>query len=180
MRPPLGRCNSRSHIHPVWTAELVLLLLVNKMLHPAHTRVTARHNASPTPVNAPTAVALAPHRPEVSRKPARHMQARALGDLATPEAVDATTAAYVGLGLAGLSFIGTFVVAPRFKESFKEDIDWKDMYPELVKSGIKSVRPAEAYAKRKRSVKQHRYSSHLVFWMHVHLWIAQKQPPLPQ
>jgi hypothetical protein len=70
--------------------------------------------------------------------------------LVSPEAVDVTTAAYAGLGLAGLSFVGTFVVAPRFKDSFKEEIDWKDMYPELVKSGVKAVAPAEAYAKRKR------------------------------
>lgn len=60
-----------------------------------------------------------------------------------------TNATYATLGLAGISFVGTFFVAPRFKDSFKEDVDWRDIYKYLAASGVKQVDAAEAYAKSK-------------------------------
>jgi hypothetical protein len=71
------------------------------------------------------------------------------------DAAAVTNAAYATLGLAGASFVGTFFVAPRFKDSFKEDIDWRDMYKELVQGGgVPSITPREAFNKRKRQAGQ--------------------------
>jgi hypothetical protein len=67
------------------------------------------------------------------------------------DAAAVTNATYATLGLAGASFVGTFFVAPRFKDSFKEDIDWRDMYKELVAAGgVASVTPREAFNKSRR------------------------------
>lgn len=73
------------------------------------------------------------------------MECRAALD---PETV--TNATYATLGLTALSFVGTFFVAPKFKDSFKEDVDWRDIYKYLAASGVKQVDAAEAYAKSKR------------------------------
>jgi hypothetical protein len=43
-------------------------------------------------------------------------------------------------------------VAPQFKDSFKEDLDWRVIYQGLVASGVKQVYAAEAFAKSKRWV----------------------------
>jgi hypothetical protein len=49
------------------------------------------------------------------------------------------------------SFVGTFLVLPKFKEALKEPVDWRDMFAELSQPGVvKSITPAEAYAKSKR------------------------------
>lgn len=55
---------------------------------------------------------------------------------------------YAGLGLTALSFVGTFVVIPSFKQYFKEDIDWKDIYRELSQAGVKTITPEDAARKR--------------------------------
>lgn len=41
-------------------------------------------------------------------------------------------------------------VAPKFKDSFKEDLDWREIYQALAATGVKQVEAAEAYAKSKR------------------------------
>jgi len=41
-------------------------------------------------------------------------------------------------------------VAPKFKDSFKEDMDWREIYQTLAATGVKQVDAAEAYAKCKR------------------------------
>lgn len=51
---------------------------------------------------------------------------------------------------AGASFVGTFFVIPRFKDSFKEDLEWRDIYEALSSTGVKQLEPKEAYAKCKR------------------------------
>jgi hypothetical protein len=55
---------------------------------------------------------------------------------------------YAGLGLTALSFVGTFVIIPSFKQYFKEDVDWKDIYRELSQAGVKTITPEEAARKR--------------------------------
>lgn len=78
----------------------------------------------------------------------------ALPFLSTPTPADPETiqtATYASLGTAAALFIGTFFVAPRFKESFKEPVDWRDMYRDLVaRGGVKTVTPEEAYGKARR------------------------------
>jgi rhodanese-related sulfurtransferase len=59
------------------------------------------------------------------------------------------TAAYWGLGLTGASFVATFFVAPQFKDQFKEDVDWRDIYNSLQSTGVKQVDATDAYAKSK-------------------------------
>jgi hypothetical protein len=41
-------------------------------------------------------------------------------------------------------------VIPRFKDSFKEDLEWRDIYAALSATGVKQLEPKEAYAKCKR------------------------------
>jgi hypothetical protein len=41
-------------------------------------------------------------------------------------------------------------VAPKFKDSFKEDLDWREIYQALAATGVKQVTAAEAYAKSNR------------------------------
>jgi hypothetical protein len=49
--------------------------------------------------------------------------------------------------------VGTFGLAPLFKRSFKEDVDWATIYTDLVAGGgVPSVAAAAAYGKRKRWV----------------------------
>ncbi|WIA35407.1 hypothetical protein OEZ86_003852 [Tetradesmus obliquus] len=59
------------------------------------------------------------------------------------------TGTYWALGAAGASFVGTFFVIPRFKDSFKEDLEWRDIYEALSSTGVKQLEPKEAYAKCK-------------------------------
>lgn len=68
----------------------------------------------------------------------------------SPEQVQVAT--YWTLGLAGASFVATFFVAPRFKDQFKEAVDWRDVYAALSASGARAVDPAEAAAKSNRCV----------------------------
>lgn len=42
--------------------------------------------------------------------------------LFAPEDVERAT--YAVLGLTATSFLGTFLIIPRFKDQFKEDVDW--------------------------------------------------------
>lgn len=66
-----------------------------------------------------------------------------------PETV--TTATYATFGLAGASFVGTFFVAPQFKELFKEDLDWKEIYQTLQRNGgVKQIDATEAAEKSRR------------------------------
>lgn len=57
---------------------------------------------------------------------------------------------YTGLGLAAASFLGTFLVLPQFKTALKEPLDWRNIYPELVKKGVRSISPEGACNKAKR------------------------------
>lgn len=41
-------------------------------------------------------------------------------------------------------------VAPKFKDSFKEDLDWREIYAALVASDVKQMDAVDAYAKSKR------------------------------
>ncbi|GLC65641.1 hypothetical protein PLESTF_000321900 [Pleodorina starrii] len=66
------------------------------------------------------------------------------------EGPSAETLTYGALGAAAASFVATFFVAPRFKEAFKEPVDWRDMYAALTARGVRSVTPEEAYAKAKK------------------------------
>jgi hypothetical protein len=50
----------------------------------------------------------------------------------------------------GASFVGTFFVIPRFKDSFKEDLEWRDIYAALSSAGVKQLQPKEVYTKCKR------------------------------
>lgn len=60
-------------------------------------------------------------------------------------------ATYAALGLGALSFVGTFFVAPRFRDNFKEPLDWKEIYTGLVsKGGVRTVSAREAYDKTRR------------------------------
>ncbi|GIL57869.1 hypothetical protein Vafri_13094 [Volvox africanus] len=54
------------------------------------------------------------------------------------------------LGASAVTFIATFLVAPRFKEAFKEPVDWREMHSVLAAKGVKTVTAAEAYAKAKK------------------------------
>jgi hypothetical protein len=56
----------------------------------------------------------------------------------------------LSLPYAGASFVGTFFVIPRFKDSFKEDLEWRDIYSALSSAGVKQLQPKEVYAKCKR------------------------------
>lgn len=102
--------------------------------------LTSRHHAA---VHACPVTQARPCRLHTSRT--RSVECRAALD---PETV--TNATYATLGLTALSFVGTFFVAPKFKDSFKEDVDWRDIYKYLAASGVKQVDAAEAYAKSKR------------------------------
>ncbi|EFJ41288.1 hypothetical protein VOLCADRAFT_107756 [Volvox carteri f. nagariensis] len=66
------------------------------------------------------------------------------------EGPSAETLTYGALGVAAATFVGTFFVAPRFKEAFKEPVDWRDMYSALAARGVKTVTAEEAYAKAKK------------------------------
>jgi hypothetical protein len=58
--------------------------------------------------------------------------------------------AYASLGAGATSFVGTFFIAPRFKQNFKEDLDWPTIYNELInnKQGKFTTATAkEAYSK---------------------------------
>jgi hypothetical protein len=67
--------------------------------------------------------------------------------------VSATDAAYVGLGLAGASFVGTFFVAPQFKDAFKEELDWKAIYTALQQAGgVQQLDAGDAAAQSGRCV----------------------------
>lgn len=60
-------------------------------------------------------------------------------------------ATYAGLGLAALSFVATFFVAPQFQEAFKEPLDWKEIYTQLVaQGGVRTVTVQEAAAKTRK------------------------------
>uniref|UniRef100_A0A061R0P2 Rhodanese-like domain-containing protein chloroplastic-like n=1 Tax=Tetraselmis sp. GSL018 TaxID=582737 RepID=A0A061R0P2_9CHLO len=61
----------------------------------------------------------------------------------TPAPVYATVAALAA------SFVGTFVVAPRFKKNFKEEDDWQTIYEELVRNGgVQGISAADASKRR--------------------------------
>eukprot|EP00466_Bigelowiella_natans_P010975 jgi/Bigna1/143756/aug1.81_g18464 len=51
------------------------------------------------------------------------------------------------LAATGVSFLGTFVVAPRYAGVLKEDQRWEDIYRELEEGGVQSVDWAEAVKK---------------------------------
>eukprot|EP01024_Parvocaulis_polyphysoides_P043594 TRINITY_DN3997_c1_g1_i1.p1 TRINITY_DN3997_c1_g1~~TRINITY_DN3997_c1_g1_i1.p1 ORF type:complete len:285 (-),score=39.18 TRINITY_DN3997_c1_g1_i1:211-1065(-) len=53
-------------------------------------------------------------------------------------------AAQVVIGALGVSFVLTFFVAPKFKDQFKEEEQWVDIYPKLKQQGVKSVTPEQA------------------------------------
>lgn len=45
-----------------------------------------------------------------------------------------------------VGFVGTFAVAPRFKDNFKEDLDWREIYAALcAQGGVNGVTAEEAY-----------------------------------
>lgn len=73
-------------------------------------------------------------------------------DISSQPLADAALAeqlTYTGLGLAGASFAGTFFVIPRFKESFKEDVAWQDIYKYLKQDGgVKGISAPQAAAAR--------------------------------
>jgi len=48
------------------------------------------------------------------------------------------------LGAIGLTFFGTFGLAPKFKDTFKEEERWTDIYASLLESGVKTVDAEEA------------------------------------
>ncbi|GLI63265.1 hypothetical protein VaNZ11_006169 [Volvox africanus] len=66
------------------------------------------------------------------------------------EGPSAETLTYGVLGATAVSFIATFLVAPRFKEAFKEPVDWREMHGVLAAKGVKTVTAAEAFAKAKK------------------------------
>ncbi|KAF6264114.1 hypothetical protein COO60DRAFT_1485929 [Scenedesmus sp. NREL 46B-D3] len=90
-------------------------------------------HGSPRPVSA---------RPMVSRARKQQLQVTCALD---PAAVQ--TGAYWALGAAGASFVGTFFVIPRFKDSFKEDLEWRDIYAALSTAGVKQLESKETFDK---------------------------------
>jgi hypothetical protein len=94
----------------------------------------------------------APTRAITSSRHRRFVQTRAVLELQPLiESTQSTlNSAYAGLGLGAASFAGTFFVAPRFKEAFKEATAWKAIYEDLVKSDIKSITAEDAYLRVKR------------------------------
>lgn len=105
---------------------------------PAHAHKAAR------PVQLHTAVAHHSRRQRITCQALPGLEAL---PAFSPEQVQ--TASYWGLGLAGASFVATFFVAPQFKDQFKEDIDWRDIYKTLQSTGVKQIDAKEAYAKSK-------------------------------
>lgn len=105
------------------------------------------HKTSPLAGRSPASLAqvkpLAPirHHTRAIRPNPKQQLTHALPD------ITAETGAYVALGLSAVSFIGTFGIIPLFKDSFKEPISWMDIYPELAKTGVKTITAEEAYAK---------------------------------
>lgn len=67
--------------------------------------------------------------------------------LVTLRAIALVTFAAVLNVCAATSFAGTFFVAPRFKDSFKEDVEWRDIHAALSATGVKSVEAKDAYSK---------------------------------
>lgn len=59
--------------------------------------------------------------------------------------------AYAALGASALGFVGTFFVTPLFKNSFKEGVEWKEMYRTLLTTGVKSVSADQAASKLGKS-----------------------------
>ncbi|KAI8477262.1 MAG: Rhodanese-like domain-containing protein [Monoraphidium minutum] len=118
------------------------------MLRTPHQAHQGCRTAQRRVAGAAQATALAPARRSVARRRTAANPAAAL-----PELPDATTIAYWSIGAGAVSFALTFGVAPLFKKNFKEDVDWKAVYQDLVAGGgVPSVTPAAAYAKRKSAV----------------------------
>lgn len=64
----------------------------------------------------------------------------------TPDLEPGVVAAYGTLGASAVGFVGTFAVAPRFREQFKEDLDWREIYAALVQQGgVRTVTAQDAY-----------------------------------
>jgi hypothetical protein len=49
-----------------------------------------------------------------------------------------------------LCLLPAAAVAPQFKDSFKEDLDWREIYQSLSASGVQQIDAADAYAKSSR------------------------------
>jgi hypothetical protein len=60
-----------------------------------------------------------------------------------------------------IAHIPVAAVAPQFKDSFKEDLDWRQIYQALAATGVKQVNAAEAYAKSKRYARPCLHSTRL-------------------
>mmetsp|Transcript_3077 Transcript_3077/g.8141 ORF Transcript_3077/g.8141 Transcript_3077/m.8141 type:complete len:153 (-) Transcript_3077:6-464(-) len=56
--------------------------------------------------------------------------------------------AYSTIGASAVGFIGTFLIAPRFRSSFKEEESWLTMYDDLVDAKTRTISPEEAARKR--------------------------------
>eukprot|EP01023_Acetabularia_acetabulum_P003110 TRINITY_DN1132_c0_g1_i3.p1 TRINITY_DN1132_c0_g1~~TRINITY_DN1132_c0_g1_i3.p1 ORF type:complete len:309 (+),score=32.68 TRINITY_DN1132_c0_g1_i3:2-928(+) len=59
-----------------------------------------------------------------------------------------TSAIQAVIGALGVSFVLTFFVAPKYKDQFKEEEQWKDIYIQLKQQGVKSITPQEAKNRR--------------------------------
>eukprot|EP00879_Flechtneria_rotunda_P029887 GHRR01032351.1.p1 GENE.GHRR01032351.1~~GHRR01032351.1.p1 ORF type:complete len:220 (+),score=37.83 GHRR01032351.1:346-1005(+) len=116
--------------------------------HTVHNATAARKPSIALPAGV---VCRQPARVRLNRRQNLACQVGATDVLPALDPVAVTNAAYWGLGLAGASFVGTFLVAPQFKDSFKENLDWKDIYYALQSTGVKSVEASEAFAKSRSS-----------------------------
>ena len=106
-----------------------------------HTPCTTHSTQMPPAVHrrASTAVLRPPQR---LSHPPRCPPPRAL----TPDLEPGVVAAYGTLGASAVGFVGTFAVAPRFREQFKEDLDWREIYAALVQQGgVRTVTASDAY-----------------------------------
>lgn len=64
----------------------------------------------------------------------------------SPDLEPGVVAAYGTLGASALGFVGTFAVAPRYRENFKETLDWREIYAALVaQGGVRTVTAEDAY-----------------------------------
>eukprot|EP01025_Chloroclados_australasicus_P017424 TRINITY_DN1889_c0_g2_i3.p1 TRINITY_DN1889_c0_g2~~TRINITY_DN1889_c0_g2_i3.p1 ORF type:complete len:331 (-),score=25.49 TRINITY_DN1889_c0_g2_i3:220-1110(-) len=66
--------------------------------------------------------------------------------------VGSVNAAQAVIGLLGVSFVLTFFVAPKFKDSFKEEEQWIDIYPKLKQQGVNSITVEEAKTRRDKGM----------------------------
>lgn len=89
-------------------------------------------------------IAAAPRAPAL-RIPSKQQQRPSPRRAVTAAAgADATTLAEVVLGSTAVLGGLTFGLAPRFRELFKEDVDWKQIFAQLTEEGVDGVSVEEA------------------------------------